>query len=554
MGKSMKRLNGIAASRGIAIGQLFFYDNSAVRVEPARAQCPNTEWRRFECARRRAAQMLEELHTHALSQVSGNESMIFEIHQMMMSDDEYLCKVHSFITKNHFTAEYAVQQAGKDYEHMFVSMNDSYMQERAADVRDITKRLIDILSGRKVSDPSTLGSQFIIASHDMMPSDTIAIDKKRVLGILTRKGSCVSHAAILARTMGIPAVVGLGAEQYQQLTNKSILIVDGFQGIAILDPDERTLNVYRNWREEYRKYRHRLQRLKGVPNETRDGTKVVIMANIQRPEDVEEVMENDAQGIGLFRTECFYADSETPGEQVQFEAYRSVLERMVDRTVIVRTLDIGASRAHKLRLVEDNPAMGCRGIRASLRRPQLFAAQLRALLRASVFGHLAIMLPMVVSPDEVREVKSIMQDCKAELTAQGIPYAHDIPLGVLIETPAAAMTAAELAKEADFFSVGTNDLTQYTLAVDRANGSIGSMYDPCHPAVLRLIRLTAEAAAAAGIPCGICGEAAADCKLTDTFLAMGVTSLSVPPPMVLELREKIRSIDLMDREKILASL
>lgn len=550
----MKRLNGIAASRGIAIGQLFFYDNAAMRVEPARAQCSESEWNRFERARRRAYEMLGKLHTHALSQVGGNESMIFEIHQMIMSDEEYLRTVHSFITKNHFTAEYAVQQAGKEYEQMFHSMNDNYMRERAADVRDITKRLLDILSKRKVENPSALGSQFIIAVHDMMPSDTITIDKKRVLGILTQKGSCVSHAAILARTMGIPAVVGLGAEQYGQLTSKSTLIVDGFQGIAIVDPDERTLNVYRNWREEYRKYRHRLQRLKGVPNETRDGAKVLVMANIQRPEDVDEALENDAQGIGLFRTECFYAGSETYGEQVQFEAYRSVLERMVDRTVIVRTLDIGASRSQSPRPVEDNPAMGCRGIRASLRRPQVFAAQLRALLRASVYGHLAIMLPMVVSPDEFAEAKSILQDCKAELTAQGIPFAHDIPLGILIETPAAAMTAAELAREADFFSIGTNDLAQYTLAVDRANGSIGSMYDPSHPAVLRLMRLTAAAAAEAGIPCGICGEAAADCKLTDTYLAMGVTSLSVSPPLVLELREKIRSVDLSNREKILASL
>lgn len=550
----MKRLNGIAASKGIAIGQLAFYDNPTANVEPLKSRCASAEWKRFEYARRRAFDMLGELHLRALKQVGGNESMIFESHQMILSDENYLGSVREFIKKWHYTAEYAVQQAGKKLEQMFRSMDDNYMQERAADVRDITKRLMNILCRRKATDLSTLGSQFVVAAHDMMPSETISIDKRRVLGILTQKGSCVSHAAILARTMGIPAVVALGNEQYCQLTNKGIIIVDGFQGVAIMDPDERTLNVYRNWQEEYRKYKHRLQRLKGVPNETRDGTKVLIMANIRRPEDVEEVLENDAQGVGLFRTEYLYLENELPDEQVQFEAYRSVLERMVEKTVIVRTLDMGEVKRDGIRQIEDNPAMGCRGIRASLRRPQVFASQLRALLRASVYGHLAIMLPMVDSADEILEAKSVLQDCKTELTSRGIPYAHDIPFGILVETPAAAMTAVELAREVDFFSIGTNDLAQYTLAVDRTNGSIGSMYDPSHPAVLRLIRLVASAAAEAGIPCGICGEAAADCQLTDTFLAMGITSLSVPPPLVLELREKIRSVNLGDKEKLLSAL
>lgn len=550
----MKRFNGIAASKGIAIGQLVFYDNSATSVEPCDAGCAATEWRRFEYARRRALAMLKEIYTHALSQVGGDESMIFEIHQMIMSDQNYLSSVRNLIVQQHCKAEYAVQQAGKELEDMFRSMEDSYMRERAADVQDITKRLVNILCRRKAAVPSALGSQFIIAAHDMMPSETISIDKQRVLGILTQKGSCVSHAAILARTMGIPAVVALGADQYCQLSNRSILIVDGFRGVAIMDPDERTLNIYRNWREEHRKYKHRLQRLKGVPNETRDGSKVLIMANIRRPQDVEEVLENDAQGVGLFRTEYLYLENELPNEQVQFEAYRSVLERMAGKTVIVRTLDMGEAGSSCMRQIEDNPAMGCRGIRASLRRPQVFASQLRALLRASVYGHLAIMLPMVVSTEEIQETKSILQDCKAELAARGIPYAHDIPLGVLMETPAAAITAPELAKEADFFSIGTNDLAQYTLAVDRTNGSIGSMYDPSHPAVLRLIRMVASAAMGAGIPCGICGEAGADCALTETFLAMGITSLSVPPPLVLELREKIRSISLQDKENLLNSI
>lgn len=550
----MKRLNGIAASKGIAIGQLAFYENSTTNVEPLKAQCVSAEWKRFEYARRRAFDMLGEIQVRAFSQVGGNESMIFESHQMILTDENYLCSVREFIKSRHYTAEYAVQQAGKKLEQMFRSMDDSYMQERAADVRDITKRLVNILCRRKAADLSSLGSQYVVAAHDMMPSETISIDKRRVLGILTRKGSSVSHAAILARTMGIPAVVALGNDQYRQLTNKGIIIVDGFQGVAIMDPDERTLNVYRNWQEEYRKYKHRLQRLKGVPNETRDGTKVLIMANIRRPEDVEEVLENDAQGVGLFRTEYLYLENKLPDEQAQFTAYRSVLERMVEKTVIVRTLDMGEVKRDDFRQIEDNPAMGCRGIRASLRRPQVFASQLRALLRASVYGHLAIMLPMVDSVDEILEAKSVLQDCKSELTAQGIPYAQDIPFGILVETPAAAMTAGELAREVDFFSVGTNDLAQYTLAVDRTNGSIGSMYDPSHPAVLRLIRLVASAAAEAGIPCGICGEAAADCRLTDTFLAMGITSLSVPPPLVLELREKIRSVNLGDKEKLLSAL
>lgn len=550
----MKRLTGIAASKGIAIGQLCFYENRSTSIEPSKALCAAVEWTRFENARRRAFEMLEELYRHALIQVGGNESMIFEIHKMMMSDEDYISAVREQIERNHYTAEYAVQQAGKELEQMFWSMDDTYMRERAADVRDITKRLINILCCRKTANPSALGSQFVMAAHDMMPSETITIDKRRVLGILTLRGSCVSHAAILARTMGIPAVVGLGADQYCHLSSKSVTIVDGFQGIVIVEPDERTLNLYRNWREEHRKYKHRLQRLKGVPNETRDGRKVLIMANIRRPEDVEEVLENDAQGIGLFRTEYFYLENEVPEEQVQFEVYRSVLERMAGKTVIVRTLDTGGVRTHDMRSVEENPVMGCRGIRASLRRPQIFAMQLWALLRASVYGHLAIMLPMVVCVEELLEAKAILQDCKAQMRAQGIPYAHDIPVGVLIETPAAAMIAPELAKEADFFSIGTNDLTQYTLAVDRTNGSIGSMYDASHPAVLRLIHMAVEAATQAGIPCGLCGEVAANGALTEKFLAMGVTSLSVPPPLVLELREKVRSIDLSEKDKLLTSL
>lgn len=548
----MKRLNGIAASKGIAIGQLAFYENRSASVKSETNRTPREEWRRFEMARRRANVILKDIHAQALTQVGGNESMIFESHQLVMSDESYLSTIRSYIEERCCSAEYAVQQAGKKYEKMFRAMPDDYMQERAADMRDITKRLVDLLCGRETTNPSSLGSQFVIAAHDMMPSETISIDRQRVLGILTEKGSCVSHAAILARTMGIPAVVALGADQYSQLANKSIIIVDGFEGAAVVDPDERTLNSYRNWREEYRKYRHRLQRLKGVPNETRDGTKVLIMANIRRPEDVAQVLENDAQGVGLFRTEYLYLEQELPDEQVQFNAYRSILEQMAGKTVIVRTLDMGEAKLGGEPRCENNPSMGCRGIRASLRRPQIFAAQLRALLRASAYGHLAIMLPMVVSVDEILETKSLLQDCKAELTARGVPFAHDIPLGVLIETPAAAICAPELAKEADFFSIGTNDLTQYTLAVDRTNGSIGSMYDPFHPAVLRLVKMAASAASEAGIPCGICGEAAADCKLTDTFLAMGVTSLSVPPPLVLELREKIRSVHLGDTENLLS--
>ncbi len=546
----MKRLNGIAASKGIAIGRLFFYENSTMPVEPGYAQCSVTEWQRFENARIRASEMLRDIHQQALPQVGGNESMIFEIHQMMMSDDDYLNSVRELIQKSGFTAEYAVQQTGNRLEQMFLGIKDGYMRERAADIRDITKRLLDILSGRKPPTLSSLGNQFVIAAKDMMPSDTICVNKKRVLGVITQNGSCVSHAAILARTMGIPAVVGLGAEQYCQLNNKSIIIIDGFQGISIIDPDERVLNLYRERQQEYRKYRARLQRLKGGANETRDGRKVVIMANISRPEDITEVLENDAQGVGLFRTEYLYLEEDFPSEQVQFEAYRSILEQMAGKSVIVRTLDMKAGVQLRNQIMENNPAMGCHGIRASLRKPQVFSTQIRALLRASVYGRLSILLPMVISVDELMDAKGIIQDCKEELRAQGVPFSNDIPLGILIETPAAAMMANELAKEADFFSIGTNDLTQYTLAVDRTNGSIGSLYDPGNPAVLRLIRLTAEAAQKAGIPCGICGEAAANCNLTETLLSMeGITSLSVSPPFVLEIREKVCSIDLGNREK-----
>lgn len=543
----MKQLTGISASKGIAIGQMFFYENKIKTSFACSANDPVEEQQRFDEARTYAIQCLDGLRERAMEQVGKDQSKIFEIHQLLLQDEDYLDIVQLLIAQEHCTAEFAVQRAGEQLAAIFSSIQDDYLRERGADVRDISNRLLHVLCGRELINPSKLGGQFILASHDLMPSDIILMDKSKVLGFVSRDGSRVSHSSILARTMGIPAIVRLGKEQYQQLNHKDTIIIDGFLGHVIVNPDERTLTDYRAKCAQYQSYRERLKRLKGVPSKTMDGTKIYITANIGSADEVETALENDAQGIGVFRTEFLYSEKEElPGEQMQFEVYQSVLQRMKDETVVVRTLDMGEVKTLPSFGLpyETNPLMGCRGIRNSLRRPQIFATQLRALLRASVYGHLRIMLPLVMNISEVRTCKTILEDCKKDLDMRGLPYDPHIPLGLMIETPAAVLTAEVLAKSADFFCIGTNDLTQFVLGVDRANGSIGSMFDYRHPAVLRLIEIAVRAARDAGIPCAVAGDAAADRTLTAHLLSLGVTSLSVQPPAVLEIREQIRSIDL----------
>ena len=548
----MKRLTGIGASRGVAIGRLHFFDNVQRRVEMEKCESPERELERFEAARLQSIETLGVLHDKAMEEIGPEESMIFEIHQMMLEDDDYIDSVKAAINDEGYVAEYAVQQAGEQLAGMFALMDDAYMKERASDVLDISNRIIRQLRGELAQDLSDANGQLIIAARDLLPSETIQMDQSKVQAFVTSAGSKISHASILARTMGIPAVVGL-EEQLAELREGDLVVVDGFNGVVLASPDDATMAEYELKRQEYLAYKDRLKKLKGTESKTQDGVRVEVCANIGHTSDVSAVLENDGEGIGLFRSEFLYMESnDFPTEQAQFEAYKAVLEKMGDRRVVVRTLDLGADKTAPYFNMphEDNPAMGYRAIRICLRQTDIFKTQLRALLRASVYGRLAIMFPMITSVEEVQDAKKLLDDCRRELDAEGVAYSDGIEVGIMVETPAAAVISDLLAKEVDFFSIGTNDLTQYTLAVDRMNGNIGStMYDPRHRAVLRLMRMTAENAVKNGIWCGICGESGADRKLTEAFLAMGVTELSVTPTAILEIREKIQSINLSSQKE-----
>lgn len=549
----MKKLTGIGASRGVAIGRLHFFDNKVKRVWPHKAQDVDAELEQFEGARKKAIETLEGLYQRALIEVGPSESMIFRIHQMMLEDQEYIDAVQILIIEKHYAAGYAVQQAAERFTQTFARIDDAYIRERSADILDASNCILRLLCGEAANDFSGVEGQFIVAAQDLLPSETIRMDQSRSLAFITSAGSKISHSAILARTMGIPAVVGLDA-QLEGLDDGGLVIVDGFEGVVVYDPDEQTYQDYLERRNAYTAYKERLKSLKGTESRTKDGVKVRVCANIGRPSDVDAVLENDGEGIGLFRSEFLFMDSAVPPtEQAQFESYRRVLERMGGKRVVIRTLDLGSDKVTPCLSLpaENNPAMGCRGIRICLRERGIFKTQLRALLRASVYGKLAIMFPMIVSADEVRAAKAVLAECQAELNQKRVAYDKDMETGIMIETPAAAVLSDELAKEADFFSIGTNDLTQYTLAVDRMNNTVGSMYQPGHPAVLRLIRMAVKSASANGIRCSICGEAACDRNLIDVFLAMGVTELSVNPSTILEVREKIQSVSLCaERERV----
>lgn len=532
-------LEGKSVFGGIAIGPISLYHRQDHVVKRTKVEDTAAEISRFEAAREKAKEQLQALYEKALKEVGETNAMIFEVHQMMLDDLDYVESVTNMISSQKINAEYAVATTGDNFANMFAAMDDEYMKARAADVKDISNRLIMVLSGYEAG-AMTGEEPVILVADDLAPSETVQLDKSRVLSFVTRHGSTNSHTAILARTMNIPALIGV---DYSDDIDGKMGIVDGYKGRFLIDPSEEELEEYRKAQEQDREKQRLLQELKGKENVTLDGKKINLYANIGGVGDVASALQNDAGGIGLFRSEFLYLESETyPTEEEQFNAYRTVAENMAGKKVIIRTLDIGADKQVDYFGLdkEENPAMGYRAIRICLDRKDIFKTQLRAIYRASYYGTISVMFPMIISVEEVREAKAVVDEVKAELDAEGIPYG-DVEIGIMIETPAAAMISDLLAKEVDFFSVGTNDLTQYTLAIDRQNPKLDRFYNPHHEAILRMLRMIVENGHAGGCWVGICGELGADTELTETFLQMGVDELSVSPSMILRVREKIRS-------------
>ncbi len=538
----MRKIVGVGVSAGIAIGtvRILFANDHA--VERRVVDDPQEEVARFRKAQDTACQQLKALRDKTAAEFGEGKAELFDAHQLMLRDPDYVESVESMISGSKVNAEFAVNSTAEQFAAMFGAMDNSYMQARAADIKDVSRRLIDVLEGRTVGEGEDDGAPHIVFADDLAPSETVQLDRTKVLGFVTAKGSSNSHTAILARTMGLPAIIGIGDGLDAEYDGRTA-IVDGTTGTVFVDPDEDVLSEYQGKKRKYEDHLRLLQELKGKPSETKEGQRIRLYANIGRPSDVTAVLANDAEGVGLFRSEFLYLESEDyPTEEFQFEAYREVAQKMGDRLVVIRTLDIGADKQvgyfgldH-----EDNPALGYRAIRICLTRPDIFKVQLRALLRASAYGNIAIMLPMITSVQEVRDAKEILESVKDELRAEGAAFNEDIKIGIMIETPASVIMADELAAEVDFFSIGTNDLTQYTLACDRQNPNLGRFADTHSPAILRMIRMAAEAAHAHGIWCGICGELGADLTLTEKFLDIGLDELSVSPTSVLPLREEIR--------------
>ena len=540
----MEQIFGKGVSKGVAAGPISFYRRASAVIPRHEVSDTAAELERFRAARETAKEQLAKLYDKALAEVGEDAAMLFEAHQMMLDDLDFVESIEGMIENDRVNAEAAVSDTGAQFAEMFAAMDDSYMQARAADIRDISARVIGILTGEGesgiVSDVPC-----IVAADDLAPSETVQLDKALILGFITAGGSANSHTAILARTMGIPAIIGAGDALQPEMEGK-YAIIDGQTGEAVVEPDDAERERLLKKQAKEKALKELLDQLKGKPNVTKDGRNVMVYCNIGSPADIDAVLQNDGGGIGLFRSEFLYLQgSDYPTEDEQFEAYKTVAERMGGKRVIIRTLDIGADKqADYFHLdKEENPAMGLRAIRICLTRPEVFRTQLRALYRASAYGKIAIMFPMITSVWEVQEIKRICRNIRAELAEEGVPMADKVELGIMIETPAAVMMSAELAHEVDFFSVGTNDLTQYTLAVDRQGVGLDRFFDAHHPAVLRMIRMAAENAHKAGIWIGICGELGADAELTETFLSMGIDELSVSPSAVLPLRSAIRSID-----------
>ena len=533
---------GKSVLKGIAIGKIYLYEKQEYVLEQKQVADAEAEVARFEAAKETAIGQLDDLYEKALAEAGEEQAMIFDVHKMMLDDGDYLDAITGLIRSEKVNAEYAVHTTGEQFAAVFASMDDDYMKARSADVKDISGRVIRILAG--IGDGSIASEEpVILLADDLTPSETVSLDKSKILAFVTRNGSANSHTAILARSMNIPALVQTDVELLKEYHGMDA-VVDGLDGKLYLDPEEAVLAELVQKKEACGRERAELEKLIGLDNVTRDGRKINVYANIGSPEDVDKVLLNDAGGIGLFRSEFLYLGREDyPSEEEQFEIYKEVLSRMEGKKVIIRTLDIGADKQVDYFELpkEENPAMGYRAIRICLDRIDVFKTQLRAIYRASVYGTAAIMFPMIISVKEILRIKEIVEDVKAELTAAGIEIAP-VELGIMVETPAAVMISEELAKEVSFFSIGTNDLTQYTLAIDRQNQSLDTIYDSHHPAVLRMIRMTIENGHKGGAWVGICGELGADTTLTKTFVDMGIDELSVSPTYVLGLRKAIREI------------
>nr|WP_330424670.1 phosphoenolpyruvate--protein phosphotransferase [Dorea formicigenerans] len=540
----MITLEGKSVFGGVAIGKIQFYKRNEITIKRTRVEDVEAEVERFQNAKAKTLELLKGLYEKALEDVGEANAMIFEAHQLMLEDPDYVESIENIIRTQDVNAEYAIGATADNFAAIFEAMDDAYMQGRAADVRDVSERLLQALSSQNET-VMVMDEPVIIAADDLVPSETVQLDKEKVLSFVTMYGSANSHTAILARTMNIPAVIGLGEALKEEYDGK-VAIVDGVDGKVYIDPDEETMASMQKKQKKDQEQKELLNQLKGKENVTKSGQKVNVYANIGNLADVGAVLKNDAGGIGLFRSEFLYLESDTyPTEEQQFAVYKKVAETMAGKKVIIRTLDIGADKQvdyFKLDK-EDNPALGYRAIRICLTRPEIFKTQLRALYRASAYGQISIMFPMIISVAEVKKIKEIIEEVKAELRTEGAAFREDVELGIMIETPAAVMVSRELAKEVDFFSVGTNDLTQYTLAIDRQNQKLEDFYDSHHPAVLAMIRMAAESAHAEGKWIGICGELGADVTLTETFLKMGIDELSVAPGMVLKVRQKIREAE-----------
>ena len=535
------KLEGKSVFSGIAIGKCKIFGKKDQVVKRSKVTDTDLEIKRFTQAKEQAKSQLAALYEKALKEVGEANAAIFEVHQMMLDDLDYVESITNMISSQGINAEYAVATTGDNFAEMFAAMDDDYMRERAADVKDISNRVIHILQGG--SEQAGLGDQpVIILADDLAPSETVQLDKSKVLSFVTRHGSTNSHTAILARTMNIPALIGV---DYPEDAEGHMAVVDGRNGVFLLDPTEEELTKYEALRQEEVEKARLLQELKGKENVTKAGRKIALYANIGGVGDVASVLANDAGGIGLFRSEFLYLETEDyPSEEQQFKAYRTVAENMAGKKVIIRTLDIGADKQVDYFGLEheENPAMGYRAIRICLDRKEIFKTQLRAIYRASYYGNISIMFPMIISVDEVKAAKEMCATVQEELKSEGIPYGK-VELGIMIETPAAVMISDLLAKGVDFFSVGTNDLTQYTLAIDRQNPKLDNIYDAHHLAILRMLQMIIDNGHKEGCWVGICGELGADVTLTDTFIKMGIDELSVSPSMILKVREQIRNSD-----------